>query len=216
MVITVLKQTFQRSSPKELVYRDYKNFDRLTFKRELEEKLNQQINEYKRFKQILLEVLHTHAPIKKLLRANHVPYMTKALRKAIMKRSELESKYVKNKTNENLKSYKKQRNFCSKLYKKERKKYYEMLDLKNVTDNKEFWKTVKPFLSDKVTTFPKISLVEKGKIISDESKVANSFSNFFENAIRSLGIKANEHSQENYDLKIQLRLLSRNLSSTQV
>ena len=76
-----------------------------------------------------------------------------------------------------------------------------MLDLKNVTDNKEFWKTVKPFLSDKVTTFPKISLVEKGEIISDESKVANSFSNFFENAIRSLGIKANEHSQENYDLK---------------
>ena len=127
--------------------------------------------------------------------------MTKALRKAIMKRSELESKYVKNKTNENLKSYKKQRNFCSKLYKKERKKYYEMLDLKNVTDNKEFWKTVKPFLSDKVITFPKISLVEKGEIISDESKVANSFSNFFENAIHSLGIKANKHSQENYDFK---------------
>ena len=139
MVITVLKQTFQRSSPNELVYRDYKNFDRLTFKRELEEKLNQQINEYKHFEQIFLEVLNTHAPIKrKLLRANHVPYMTKALRKSILKTSELESKYVKNKTNENLKSYKKQRNFCSKLYKKERKKYYEMLDLKNVTDNKEF------------------------------------------------------------------------------
>ena len=44
-----------------------------------------------------------HAPIKsKLLRANHVPYMTKTLRKAIMKRSELEKIYVKNKTNENL------------------------------------------------------------------------------------------------------------------
>ena len=44
-------------------------------------------------------------------------------------------------------------------------------------------------------------VVKKWEIISDESKVANSFSNFFENAIRSLGIKANEHSQENYDLK---------------
>ena len=43
MIITILKQTFQRSSPKELVYRDCKNFDRLTVKRELEEKLNQQI-----------------------------------------------------------------------------------------------------------------------------------------------------------------------------
>ena len=31
--------------------------------------------------------------------------MTKAVRKTIMKRSELENKYVKNKTKENLKSY---------------------------------------------------------------------------------------------------------------
>ena len=33
-----------------------------------------------------------HAPIKReLLRANHVPYMTKALRKAIMKSSALQN-----------------------------------------------------------------------------------------------------------------------------
>ena len=81
-----------------------------------------------------------------------------------------------------------------------------MLDLNDLMGNKEFWKTVKPFLYDKVTTFPEISLVEKGEIISDESKVANSFSNFFENAIRSLGIKANKHSQENYDLKNPLEI----------
>ena len=97
------KTNFKKSSPKEHVYRDYKNFDRLTFKKGLEEKLNQQINEYKNFEQIFLEVVNTHAPIKrKLLRANHAPYMRKALRKALMKRSKLESKYVKNKTNENL------------------------------------------------------------------------------------------------------------------
>ena len=136
MVITVLKQTFQRSSLKDLVYRDYENFDRPTLRRELEKKLNQQINEYRHFKQIFLEVLNAHAPIKrKLLRANHVPYMTKTLRKAIMKTSELEGKYVKNETNENLKSYKKQMSFCSKLYKKVRKKYYEMLDLNIVIRN---------------------------------------------------------------------------------
>ena len=44
-------------------------------------------------------------------------------------------------------------------------------------------------------------MVEEGEILSDEYKVANSFRNFFENTICSLGIKANEHSQENYDLK---------------
>ena len=69
--------------------------------------------------------MNTHAPIKKkLLRAGHVPYITKTLSKAIMKRSKLENKYVKNKTNENLKSYKKQM-----------KKYYEMVNLRNVTDD---------------------------------------------------------------------------------
>ena len=117
--------------------------------------------------------------------------MTTALRKAIMKRSKLEGKCLKNKTNENLKSHKRQINFCSKLYKIERKKYYERLDLNNVTHNKKFWKTVKPFFSDKVTTFPQITLVENDEIISDESKVANSFSSFFENAVHSLGIKTN-------------------------
>ena len=55
IVITVLKQTFQKSSPKKFVYRDYKNFDRLTFKRELEEKRNLQINVFRdvnRYQQI--------------------------------------------------------------------------------------------------------------------------------------------------------------------
>ena len=78
------------------------------------------MNEYKHFEQVFLEVLNTHAPIKrKLLRANNFPYMTKTLRKAIMKRSELENKFAKNKASENLKYYEKQRNFSSKLCKKE-------------------------------------------------------------------------------------------------
>ena len=56
-----------------------------------------------------------------MLRANHVPYMTKALRKAIMKRSEPENKHVKINTNENLKSYKK-RGVSAVNYKKKKEK----------------------------------------------------------------------------------------------
>ena len=48
--------------------------------------------------------------------------MTKALRKAIMRRSELETTYFKLITNDTLKACKKQKNYCSRLYKKERKK----------------------------------------------------------------------------------------------
>ena len=84
MVVSVLKHNFHRSAPKELVYRNYTNFDRVILKREPEDRLNQQINKYKPFVQIFLEILNIHAPIKnKLLRAKHVPYMTKPFRKAI-------------------------------------------------------------------------------------------------------------------------------------
>ena len=60
-----------------------------------------------------------------------------------MRRSQFGTKYLKT----DLKLYKKHKNFCSKLYKKERRKYYESLDMKNVLDSKEFWKTMRPFLS---------------------------------------------------------------------
>ena len=65
--------------------------------------------------------------------------------------------------------YRKQRNFCSKLYKKERKKYYNNLDLNDIADNKKFWKTVKPFLSNKSIQTSQITLVDEDNIISEDS-----------------------------------------------
>ena len=66
--------------------------------------------------------MKTDAPLrKKLLRANHSQYVTKALRKAIIGRFKLEKIHFKKQTNEFLKAYKKQKNYYSKLYEKERK-----------------------------------------------------------------------------------------------
>ena len=108
------------------------------------------MSNYESFETTFIEVLNKHFSLKKeLLSANHAPYITKTLRKAIMRRSQLETKHLKSKTQTNLKLYKKHKNFCSKLHKRERRKYYESLDMKNVLDSKKFWKTMGPFLSDK-------------------------------------------------------------------
>ena len=48
--------------------------------------------------------------------------MTKNLRKAIIKRSQLENKYISNSTVENMNKYKKHKNFCCKLYKNKEEK----------------------------------------------------------------------------------------------
>ena len=90
---------------------------------------------YSDFQLIFMHVLNNHAPLK---RANSTSYMTKTLRKAIMTRSFLEHKYYKHPSAENNKTYKKQKNFCSRLYKKERKTFYANIDIRNVTDNKKF------------------------------------------------------------------------------
>ena len=76
--------------------------------------------------------LSKHAPLrKKILRENQTPYMIKPLRKTIMRRSQLQTKNFKNKSQNNYLLFKKQRNVCSKLYKKERKKYYDSLDIQS-------------------------------------------------------------------------------------
>ena len=102
-----------------------------------------------------------------MLRVNHAPHITKALRKAIMKRSYLENLYFKKRTPESMKKYQKQKNFCMKLYKKERRKYFESLDPSKIVDNKTFWKNIQPLFSEKRKIANKVTLVDKeDKIIS--------------------------------------------------
>ena len=90
-----------------------------------------------------MDQLNKHAPIKsKIVRANNAPYMNKMLAKAVMTRSTC-NKYLKLPTDINNAAYKKHMNYCIKLFKTEKKKYYNF-DNTSITDNKKVWKTVKP------------------------------------------------------------------------
>ena len=72
---------------------------------------------YETFHNVYLNVLNKYAPIKaRVIRGNQAPYITKAYRKAVMRRSELKTKYL-----ENFNKFRKQKNFCRRLYKKDRK-----------------------------------------------------------------------------------------------
>ena len=94
-------------------------------------------------------------------RANQVGFITKDLHKAIMKRSRLRNKFLRDRTDISREEYKKQRNLCVSLLKKAKKDHFANLDIKSATDNKKFWQTVKPPFSNKVKTITVIKLVEK-------------------------------------------------------
>ena len=65
--------------------------------------------------------------------------------KVIMKRSNLQTIYFKKRIPESLKKCKKQKNYCSKLYKNERKVFFSNLNPSSICDNKTFWKDIQPF-----------------------------------------------------------------------
>ena len=84
----------------------------LVLEHRVRSRLSKDISDYDSFEKIFTEALDKHTLIKrKFLRANNAPYMIETLRKAIMCRSQLETKYFKTNTQENLHLFKKQRNF---------------------------------------------------------------------------------------------------------
>ena len=153
---------------------------------------------YEVFENIFLRILNKHAPLKtKIIRGNHAPYMNTMLRKAIMMCTQLQNHYYKSKNSEDFRTFKKQRNFVSRLYKKQRRTFYNNIDFKKFTDNKKFWKNVNPLLSGKSKTQNKISLVEQNKIITDDRELAQTFNDFFKNAVTNLNLDKNIGYEEN-------------------
>ena len=78
-----------------------------------------------------------------------------------MMRSRLRNIYLKDRSDNSKREYNKQINYCVSLLRKTKNKYYGNLNEKDLTDNKQFWQTVKPLLSDKIKSSKKITLVEQ-------------------------------------------------------
>ena len=84
--------------------------------------------------------------------------------------------------------------------------FYSHLHTKAVIDNRTFWKTVKPLLSEKVTKHFKINLVKDDKIISRDDQIAKKFSEYFISIpilnMPSNGYKCPHSSEQDPILKI--------------
>ena len=110
-----------------------------------------------------------------------------------MKRSYLENLYFKICTDYSLRNYKKQKNYCSRLYKKERKNFFNELNTSFLSDNKLFWKNVKPFSSNNGNHRGNIKLIEGDKLLQDDREVAEELNNFFKDAVSTLDVNENSY-----------------------
>ena len=150
LVTTTLNTKFCKPEPKEVTYRDYKKFDLKSFQRDLIVVFSSGCNDYDAFEDMFLSTLNLHAPLKKkIIRGNHAPYMNRQLRKAMMKRQELQTKYYRTKAIQDFEVFKRHRNYVSSLNKKVKEEYYHNLDDKVLLDRKKLCKYIKSSFSDK-------------------------------------------------------------------
>ena len=137
------------------------------------------------------------------------PFMARELHKAIMKRSRLRNKFLKERTENNQKNFKHQRNFGKILPRTTKKSYYSNLDIKKVTDNKTFWKTIIPLFTKRPLKGEKINLIENGKNFSNDTELCDIFNGFFFNIISELNIpKKHQCFQNDMDADSVLSVLN--------
>ena len=191
-------QTFETGLSKDLkrFIGLIKKFDNECFSNALREELETlEGDTYGEFEKKITNVLNTHATIKiKMIRFNNNVFMTEELRKEIMKRSKLRNKFNRNRNRENWYNFKFQRNYCVNLLRKTKKQYYENLSVKNVMDNQTFWKTVKPYFSDKGSNSRRITLLENDSILTDDKDIAKTMNIFFINITKNLNLKPHKDS----------------------
>ena len=66
LVLSVFKTTFPKSKPKEITYRNFKNFIEENFNQELTTNLRERyVKNYVSFKSVFLDTLNKHAPFKR-------------------------------------------------------------------------------------------------------------------------------------------------------
>ena len=130
IISNIMKHHFRRASPKTSYYRDYRKFGIDYVWSELSRQLDstfcsvkenedcEELFEFSRFHRVLLNLLNIHAPLKIFFQSYSSFFMTKTLRKAIIIRSRQNKSVNKTRSDVTQSLQKTQRNFCTKLLRK--------------------------------------------------------------------------------------------------
>ena len=85
----------------------------------------------------------------------------------------------------------KQRNVCTHLARTTKRDYYSNLEPSCISDNKKFWRAVKPLFSEALSNENIILIEDKNEIHEDNRSISEIFSDFFRNAVKNLNIEIN-------------------------
>ena len=185
---TASKMFTPHKTKRKVTYRKMKNFDEESFQSDINRipfhicDIFEDIDDtYWAQNQLFLSVLNQHAPLKtKCVTKNQVPYMNSELRKTINQRNMWRGKHFRNKKDVSARqNYIKLRNKVVKLQKISVQNYFHN-KCNTGQGSKDFYKTIKPFISNKPSgNSAKIILCENDIVLSEPIKVAETFNLYY-------------------------------------
>ena len=197
MIFTCIREQISARARKHIQFRSYKNFDENKFNEELCNALNNYTSYpdnnsdmYSIYNDIFTETLNKHAPIKKKMpNQNPPPYMNSKYRKVIYQTRQAHNKYLKYKSPILWEKYRQLRNLKTKI-KRESIKTYFTERCGEGPKSKDFWNTIKPFLSKKSLSNSTESIIIKTDdgLESDQQKVCDLLNDFYINIAKNIGI----------------------------
>ena len=186
LVCSFFETTFTKMPPIKLKYRNYKQFEIHSFLHDVGQ-LPEEIS-YSKWEKDFVKMLNKHVPLKtKVIRGNRKSFITKNLKKPIMKQSALKKRANISNYPEIIKLYEKQRNYVVIQVEKFRQYFQKHMPH---SASKKFWKFCKPFFSNKTSNFDdKIILVEKWEVVSKNEEIATHFNNYLNDITKGLNTK---------------------------
>ena len=124
---------------------------------------------------------------------NNQPFIS--LRKAIMKRSKSKNKLNEKRNIEDWSEHKRQRNLRSNLLKQSKECHLNNLNVKDVTENEQFWKTIKLFLTEKTKATNNIILTENNQAVREDETICQIANTYFANVTKRLKFRQVDESQ---------------------
>ena len=135
-----------------------------------------------------MDLLNQKAPIKKkYIRANNAPFMNKTLSKAVMTRSCIRNRYLRNPSVTNKNEYKRYRNLCVGFSERKRGDFTRILTRIKLLII-EYSGKLSNLFSLRSILNKKITLVENNDIVSNDAYVAEIMNLFFSFAVQDLEI----------------------------
>ena len=122
----------------------------------------------------------------------------KSLGGPFIRKKMLHNKFKKFKNNSNWENYRKQRNYVTKLRKQSIHLYF-FERCSGGPKSKDFWPTIKPFLSSKSSKNDcDIILLENDTLIADQKEVSGLLNDFYINIAREIGIDSQSQDMANH------------------